>query len=57
MRVRRGAATAALVIIAAAGCGEKSADYTSLISPTATPTTTTAAEGPVPIAAYLEASV
>ena len=55
MRVRRGAATAALVIIAAAGCGEKSADYTSLISPTTPPTSTTAAaEGPVPIAAYLE---
>ena len=55
MRVRRGAATTALAIIAAAGCGEKSADYTSLISPTTTTTTTAAAaEGPVPIAAYLE---
>ena len=55
MTVRRGGAAAALVIVAAAGCGEKTADYTSLISPTATTTSTTAAaEGSVPIAAYLE---
>ena len=55
MTVRRGAATAALVIVAAAGCGEKTADYTSLFSTTATTTSTTAAaEGSVPIAAYLE---
>ena len=57
MTGHRFAATAALVIVAAAGCGEKSPDYTSLISPTTTTTSTTAAaEAPVPIAAYLESA-
>ena len=53
MTARRLAATAALVAIAAAGCGEKTPDYTSLISPSTT-TTTTAPDAPVPLAAYLE---
>ena len=54
MTARRWAATAALVIIASVGCGEKSADYTSLLSTTTTTPTTTSTAAPVPIAAYLE---
>jgi hypothetical protein len=50
----RFAATIALLVITAAGCGDKSPDYTSLLttSPkTSTPTSTTT---PVPISQYLE---
>jgi probable lipoprotein LpqN len=49
----RFAATLALLAIAAAGCGPKSADYTSLLttSTSASPTETTT---PVPISQYLE---
>ena len=54
MTARRWAVTAALVIIAVAGCGEKSADYTSLLSTTTTTPTTTTTDTPVPVAAYLE---
>jgi Probable lipoprotein LpqN len=50
----RFAATFALVVIAVAGCGEKQADYKSLITTTTTTTTTTSAEKPVPLAEYLE---
>jgi hypothetical protein len=50
----RWAAAAALVVLAAAGCGEKTADYTSLLSTTSTTPTPTTAEAPVPISGYLE---
>jgi hypothetical protein len=51
------AATLALLVIAAAGCGDRSPDYTSLL--TTTPKTTQAAgtdtpDTPVPISQYLE---
>ncbi len=52
MRRNRIAAAFALLAIAAAGCGEQSPDYTSLLSTTsAKPTETTT---PVPISQYLE---
>ncbi|MGH3675234.1 MAG: LpqN/LpqT family lipoprotein [Mycobacterium sp.] len=54
MTRHRFAAAVALVVIAAAGCGEKQADYTSLLSTTTTTTTTTSTEKPVTIAEYLE---
>lgn len=47
------AATVALLAIAAAGCGDKTPDYTSLLSTTTAPTTTSS-PAPVPIAVYLE---
>jgi hypothetical protein len=49
------AATFAVLVIAAAGCGAQSADYTSLLTATtsAKPTET---ETPVPIAQYLESA-
>lgn len=47
------AATVALLTIAAAGCGDKTPDYTSLLSTTTAPTTTSS-PAPVPIAEYLE---
>jgi hypothetical protein len=50
----RFAATIALVGIAAAGCGEKQADYTSVLTTTTTTTTTTSTEKPVAIGEYLE---
>jgi hypothetical protein len=51
----RFAATLALLAIAAAGCGDKSPDYTSLLTNTtsAKPTQTTT---PVPISQYLESA-
>ena len=54
MTRHRFAATIALLVITVAGCGDKSPDYTSLLttSPkTSTPTSTTT---PVPISEYLE---
>ena len=55
MSRHRFAATLALVAIAAAGCGEKSPDYTSLLTNTtsAKPTQTTT---PVPLSQYLESA-
>jgi Probable lipoprotein LpqN len=51
----RCAATLALLVIAAAGCGEKTPDYTTLLTNTtsAKPTTT---ETPVPLSQYLESA-
>ncbi len=54
MRVRRAAAIVALVILAATGCGAETPDYQSIWSTSATTTTPTITEQPVPIAAYLE---
>jgi Probable lipoprotein LpqN len=50
----RFAASIVLVVIAAAGCGEKQADYKSLLTTTTTTTTTTSGEKPVPLSEYLE---
>ncbi len=57
MTRHRIAATLALLVIAAAGCGDRSPDYTSLL--TTTPKTTQASgtdtpDTPVPISQYLE---
>lgn len=54
MRAGRCAATVALVVVAAVGCGAETPDYHSVWSTSSTTTTTTAADKPVPIAAYLE---
>lgn len=49
------AAAVALLTIAVAGCGEKTADYTSLLTTNSTPpTTSTSPEDRVTIAQYLE---
>ncbi len=55
MTRHRIAAILALLAVAAAGCGDKSPDYTSVLTATtsAKPTTT---ETPVPIAQYLESA-
>lgn len=55
MTRQRSAATLALLVIVAAGCGAQSPDYTSLLTTktSAKPTTT---ETPVPIAQYLESA-
>jgi Probable lipoprotein LpqN len=50
------AATLALLVIAAAGCGEKSPDYTSLLTTTPKATATTTTSKPVPISQYLESA-
>jgi hypothetical protein len=49
------AAIVMLLVVTAAGCGDKSPDYTSLLS-TTTSTTPTSTEVPVPIAQYLESA-
>ncbi len=49
------AATLALLVIAVAGCGAKSPDYTSLITTSPKPTATTTPT-PVPISQYLESA-
>ena len=54
-RHRFAATVALLVVIAAAGCGEKTADYRSLLTVTTTPSTTTTST-PVPISEYLESA-
>jgi hypothetical protein len=51
---RRWAVAITLVAVAAAGCAPKPPDYQSIWTTSATPTTTTAAEGPIPISTYLE---
>jgi hypothetical protein len=43
-----------LLVVAAAGCGDKSPDYTSLLTTTTTSTKPSSTEPPVPIARYLE---
>jgi len=48
------AATLALLVLAAAGCGDKSPDYTSLLTTTTTKTTQSPTTTPVPISQYLE---
>lgn len=53
MRLRHCAATAVLAL-AVAGCGAEAPDYQSIWSTSATTTTPTSIEPPVPIAAYLE---
>jgi hypothetical protein len=53
VRLRHCAATAALAL-AVAGCGAEAPDYQSIWSTSATTTTPTSTEPPVPIAAYLE---
>ena len=53
MTCHRFAATLALLVIAVAGCGAKSPDYTSLITTSPKPTAT-ATSTPVPISQYLE---
>ena len=55
MRAGRCAATVALVVVAAVGCGAETPDYHSVWTTSSTATTTTNAT-PVPIAAYLEQS-
>jgi hypothetical protein len=55
VRAGRCAATVALVVVAAVGCGAETPDYHSVWTTSSTPTTTTTAT-PVPIAAYLEQS-
>jgi hypothetical protein len=53
----RFAATLALLVIVAAGCGEKSPDYTSLLTTTTkSKETTNPTETPVPISQYLESA-
>ena len=47
------AATVVLAVIVLAGCGDKTPDYTTLLSTTTAPTTTSS-PAPVPIAQYLE---
>jgi Probable lipoprotein LpqN len=54
-RHRFAATVALLVVIAAAGCGKKTADYRSLLTVTTTPSTTTTST-PVPISEYLESA-
>jgi hypothetical protein len=48
------AAIIMLLVVAAAGCGDKSPDYTSLLTTTTTSTKPSSTEPPVPIAQYLE---
>ncbi len=58
MTRHRFAATLALLVIAVAGCGPKSADYTTLLTTTtkAKEATTTTTAKPVPISQYLESA-
>ena len=56
MTRHRIAATLALLVIAAAGCGEHSPDYTSLLSTTTSAKPTETTTTPVPIAQYLESA-
>jgi hypothetical protein len=53
VRARRCAAAAALVVVAATGCGAETPDYRSVWSTSSTPTPTTTG-APVPIAKFLE---
>ena len=53
MTRHRIAATVVLAVIVLAGCGDKTPDYTTLLSTTTAPTTTSS-PAPVPIAQYLE---
>lgn len=55
MTRHRIAATLALLVFVAAGCGAKSPDYTSLLT-TTTSAKPTATETPVPISQYLESA-
>ena len=55
MTRHRIAATLALLVIVAAGCGAQSPDYTSLLT-TTTSAKPTATETPVPISQYLESA-
>jgi Probable lipoprotein LpqN len=55
VRAGRCAATVALVVVAAVGCGAETPDYHSVWTTSSTPTTTST-ETPVSIAAYLEQS-
>ncbi|MGX9787538.1 LpqN/LpqT family lipoprotein [Mycobacterium sp. MMS18-G62] len=55
MKLRRGV-VAALVLLVATGCGAKSPDYQSVWSTSATTTTPTSTEAPVPISQYLESA-
>ena len=55
MTRHRIAATFAVLALAAAGCGAKSPDYTSLLT-TTTSAKPTATETPVPISQYLESA-
>jgi hypothetical protein len=48
------AAALALLAIAAAGCGDKSADFTTLLTTSSTPKPSDTNEKPVPISQYLE---
>jgi hypothetical protein len=48
------AAAAALVVLAASGCGTEPPDYQSIWSTSPTTTTPASTEEPVPVAAYLE---
>jgi hypothetical protein len=50
----RFAATLALLVIAAAGCGDKTPDYTTLLTTTTKSPTPTSTAAPVPISQYLE---
>jgi len=50
----RFAATIALLVITAAGCGDKSPDYTSLLTTSPKSSTPTSTTPPVPISQYLE---
>jgi hypothetical protein len=52
--MRRAAATVALVILAATGCGAETPDYQSIWSTSATTTAPSTTDQPVPISAYLE---
>ncbi|MFY9920424.1 MAG: LpqN/LpqT family lipoprotein [Mycobacterium sp.] len=55
MTRHRIAATLAVLVVAAAGCGAQSPDYTSLLT-TTTSAKPTATETPVPISQYLESA-
>ena len=54
MTRHRFAATIALLVITAAGCGDKSPDYTSLLTTSPKSSTPTSTTTPVPISEYLE---
>ena len=55
MTRHRIAATLVLLVVAAAGCGDRSPDYTTLLTTSPTKTTSTSpTETPVPISQYLE---
>ncbi|MDA4106080.1 LpqN/LpqT family lipoprotein [Mycolicibacterium holsaticum] len=56
MTARRCVAAAALVVVAASGCGTEPPDYQSIWSTSTTPTTSAGSEPAVPIAVYLEES-